>query len=636
MPANTQVYVELPSIKRSLFALRGVKFLDEPKIDEKKIVDDTVAGIAKSFDLSPDDARNVAFSLDSMGLAMRGLEEGKKPEALALIEFSSSGAAKALLASKRFASAGAFGASGQAYTLQRRDPLSTEPPPVEAALGELRSDPANKLVWFSKRNLLAIGHEAMLKDLAAILDDGKDSLASSEQYKQAAKDFESGAELVAFIDSVLFKKLGDASTRKLVDGYLKDAGPIVTSLKFVDSGLMLHIHGLLGGTLTANSKDSPWASPSKLKLPEKLPKDTVAYLAFSTKTSLKGAEMRERALGAFTEIDPDKAATTKQGVAEFEKQLGLELSTVFDAMGDEAILGLTVDSAYKPSILSPPSPTKDLAIVFAQHVRDSAAAKKIVGVAKSKVGELLKELYSIKDIGDGFDAEPVALRDKFPLVQVRLVGDTLLVLAGARPLNDKALQSLEGKGALKDDAGHALALRALTAPSTLFWMDTGRIGQAALDLVPGVRSSFNKGPVPVEAVLLTGERRITTALGFAMTRSGDRWRYDAELLNGMGLAALASAATAASGAMMGTALDLPTTPAALPTPTGDLDSIPACKAYFEKFEACVIKKVPAASRTAMRKSMETMRTTWGSLPADSATVVCGTALQSLKTNPSCR
>ena len=72
-------------------------------------------------------------------------------------------------------------------------------------------------------------------------------------------------------------------------------------------------------------------------------------------------------------------------------------------------------------------------------------------------------------------------------------------------------------------------------------------------------------------------------------------------------------------------------------PAGDKIGVPECDEYIEKYEACILDKVPEAQRAMYKPSLETMRKSWKDAAAtpqgkSALATGCKTALDQAKTS----
>ncbi len=273
-------------------------------------------------------------SLDSSAFAARDTNGATK--AAVLIAFSSGDGADKLLHSLRFSDAGPFLSGGEKYTLERR-PFSEVSPNagmVEQGLSEMKTQHGkdqSDLVWFPKKKLLVFGDDAIVTDIATVLDGGADSLEKNEAYKTAKRTFESGSDVAFFFDTHDLDDVRSPSDRKLLEGYLKNRDPVTGAIKIVKAGVMMDMHVTLsGGSLPPDDMIAP---APKLALPRKLPADTIAYMALSTKTKMTGAAVRGTLLQMVADNDPSAAKDIRTGLDAMETSLGFKFDDIVDSHG---------------------------------------------------------------------------------------------------------------------------------------------------------------------------------------------------------------------------------------------------------------------------------------------------------------
>jgi hypothetical protein len=533
VPKTTSLYVEVPSIKKSLISFATVKPLDSSRVDEKRMMDDTIDAFASSFDLSPDEAKTVVGGLDAAAFAARDTNSSGK--AAGIIAFSSTGAADKLLHAKRFSDKGAFGTGGTRYTLDRK-PFSAKAGITEMALNEMSfTGGKDRLVWFPKSKLLVFGDEEMVTDVDQVLSNSQESLEKSESYGKAKKTFESGSDVAFFYDTHDLDDTKGAASKKALDQYLRNRDPITGAIKIVKAGIMMDMHATLAGTGMPPDDLVPHAS--KLAFPRRLPADTVAYMAMSTKTKMPGSAVRATLIQRVEDSDPATAKDLKDGLDAIEKQMGFKLDDVIDMTGDEAALAIIVDPAFK---IDPDNGMTDelgnIGMVYALAVKDDAKAKMILGKIKKQLETPgLEDTLKVRSLGgDDFEVDPET-HASFPVpnLTVRYDGHQIMAVVAAGSLTTRALDALQhGKGTLGGDQAHELAMGALPQDANFYmWIDTGRITSIMLDGASHVKHGGMSSTIPVDAIRLKGPDRVTSAMAMRANVKNGVWTIDLDSLN---------------------------------------------------------------------------------------------------------
>jgi hypothetical protein len=570
----------------------------------------------------------------------------KRPDGAMLFGFSSASAVEKLLASKRFTAQGSLGKGGKKYELKRKDvphERAKDLPFAEKAFVDLSvSGTRDTLVWFEKDKLLVVGDEAVILDIAGVLEDGKDSLKKNKDYQEAAGRFESGASMVMYVDSVLLKSLDSPEQKKLVDKYFKNAGPFAGSVKLTTAGMLMNVKGTLSGD--GMPKDAAYTPAATIKLPQKLPAETVAYIAFSSKTNLSAKEAEDMLTSRIGDADPNLSDNVKEGLGKLEETLGFGLKTVYEAMGDQGVIAVIPEKGYQ---FGPGTNPKDaiahLAIAYIQEIKDKGSAEKIVTNVKQKLFEgLLKEAFKLTPDGAGFSAEPADAKEGMPSVQVRFIDDHLFIAAGASAIVGRAAAAFkEGKDPLGDDGAHKSAIGALPGDAHAYlWVDTGRIMDQILKATPEIEQEVSKRGFSVSSIRMTGNDRVTSALSIGFKVKDGVWEYRIDSLNLLAAAPIGAFLDMARPRShdFGDTADLGGSTGS--APAGGLIGVAECDEYLRKMSDC-IPKMPASVQPAMKESIEKTRETWAksvSYPAGKASLAqaCKAMVESVAKMPYCK
>jgi hypothetical protein len=641
VPHDAAIYVEIPSLKRSLLSLAGVKVVDPGRVDDKTTAADLAASVADAFDISKTDAQALAFSLDAAAFAARDVKT--KGAAAMVFAVGSRKPVETLLKSSRFAPEGSFGKSGKAYKLTAAtSKVGATATPLDRTLRGLSTAKGDKLVYFADNELLVFGDEAMVKSIADVVESGADSLEKNPTYVLAKAQFDNGADVVSFADeSVIQQSASSGEMQKLVKSYFADGGPMDGAVKFVPAGMLVNAHLTLSGD--ALPQDKTITDSVKLSYPRTLPGETVAYVAGSTKTGMKGSDAKAQLVQSLTKTAPGQAKQLTDTMTTFEKEAGFTIEQLFDMVGDEAAFALLLDKEFKYGPNSPMTQAalKDAGALFVMQVDDEGVAKQVLAKLRDKAKDpSFAKLASMRPDGDGFYLDPSAdaagsVGGAIPSMHVRYAKKALAIVVAQKGLMDRTFAALDGgSGTLKDDGAHEAAMSALRPKARAYlWVDLGRIVSLAYAANPEDRNDAKMLGVPVDAVMLSGPDRVTAGADFDYHAKDNVWTVDIETLNLWGFSLLAgvdalSAAAHGDATAANTTPTLGSSPLAKPgasplsspstttTSAGSLSSIgvPACDAYLQRLHSC--GQTPAV-RQSYQHTAESLHTSWSKLPSAS-------------------
>jgi hypothetical protein len=518
VPSNVEMFIEVPSIAAALESVVDMDIVDASKVDDKKLVDDLRRALQEAFGIDDKDAQHVVDNIES--LAFAGREIGASNQAAAIISFSSGDGLEKLFNSPRFSRDGSV-AGGERLSLKPVD-VQQEWSWARRALSFAsvrQGGDSVCMIWFADANILAMGQKDLVEDIGAVISDGKDSLANSEKYGQA--NFDSAASVIGFVDAKLLQTFDSKNEDKIVKGFFTNIAPLSGSVKTSSAGLLISMHGEMKGSLIGT--DDIIAAPASLDLYDKLPAETVAYVAISTRQSDDG-----KALAKWI-IDKVKAINQKDGdrfdklLGEMKDDVGLGLDDYFDAVGDQMVFafaakeGLDIESADTSDYVD------DIGYAFLAKVGVKEDADKLVAVLEK-------------------------LSKRFVTLDFKVTNNHILIAGGGLASRfAKALES--GESTLGDDAAHKAAMSVFSnRPRVLAWIDSGRAGKAALewaedkkDLRTDITSIEKETGVSVDALKLEGDKRITSAVALSLDGDGDTWRYSIESLNAPAFGMLSAA-----------------------------------------------------------------------------------------------
>jgi hypothetical protein len=652
VPKDTTMYAEVPSLTKALVSFVGVDWIDDKELDAEAKKDEMAEAFASSFDIDKGDAEDVMKSVSSVGVAFREEKEHDKKGAF-MISFSSAGAAEKLFASKRFKEEDDL-AGGKGYKLLKREVDEDKAEKMSSAekffnelgdrkkeKGEDKEDKEDKkdksvCVWFESAKVFSCGDEDFVEEVGKVISGDKESLAKANETFAQAK-WPAGSTMLVYVDPESFDK--DAK-KEFFDG----TGPVLVSARFADAGAMLTAQAELKGKKLP--EENLFDAPGKLTLTEKVPASTVAYLEVSTKTSLEGKELRKKLFkfaGAFGEKDAEDA---EKGLDEMKENLGFDLDTVFDALGDEMIIAVTATD--KVTVEQAKKKDKDalgeLGLVFIAHLRDKDKGEKILKSLKDVAEDKGKSMVDVSKKDDGYLFEVKGM-DGMPSLMAAIKDDKYLYVAvGNKKRLDEFDAAFGGENTLKDDKAHAKAMKAFDAkPQAMFWFDAGRAATVALkddDIKEMVKKGMKEAGIKLEAFVLEGDDRMTMASAISWTVKDGAWTVQSDSLNAFAFAGFGAFAARSKYE-----------PSEDHSDKSDGDSggggggdvpvigVANCDAYFAKMNKCANKMGGAGGesmKSAMKQAADGMKQA-ASNPAARSSLdsSCKQMLDALAQNPAC-
>lgn len=660
-PKDTETYVEIPSTTKALINAIGMDVFNEKELDADKSKGDIIEAFSSSFDLKKDEAEDLLTGVEAAAVASRRIERkdddfGPSKEGVTLIKMSKAKVVEPLLASKRFEKVGAL-AGGVQYTISRKEVDSDKSEKLsvfESAFNEMgdikkkkskgdddeedEDDSKKKkkqkngkvLVWFEDEALFAAGEESVVEDVGKIIKDGKESLKDNDAFKKAK--WESGSSVLFFMNP----EYADKSDKK---DLFNEVGPILGSVKFHDGGLVMNGHVELKGKKVPKSDDL-MAEETSYKLYEKLPADTIAYLAFSAKFKGDGKAV-QKALIKAAESDSDSTGKSlEEALDELDKNVGFKLDTLIDAVGDEGVLAIASDNKVDVSALMKSSGRQgkvEAAKEAAEHmgfiaifdVEDKDKAEKLVKGLKDTIEEKGKEAVEVKKKDGGFTVEAgEQLQDFFSGQLSVTVEDEkhILVVIGSKKRVESAKSVFKGDGdSLKSDKGHKNALSAVGDKGQAFlYVDAGRIAKKLLEDADDMKKSFKKKGFSLDAIVLEGDSRMVVAANARLKFKDELLTIDVSTLNApvLGVASFIGLLTAAPEPRRGDG-DSEELPKRVDPPGGGSSSggpaptgIGDCDTYISRMYKCADKMGSGADQ--IRKTMMETAETFKSSAANPA------------------
>jgi hypothetical protein len=545
VPKDCEFLIEVPSARQLVSDLHDVRFLDTTLRDDKKVFDDSADALSKAFDISTADALTLLAATETFGISGRKL--ATDPEFVIALGMKLASPVETLLKSARFVSAGTLGKGGKRYTLTSKEVSGTGAAAKALGSAQFRAGGKETLVWFPDSRLFVMGTEQLVADLAQVVESGAQAITENPSYQAAAKDFESGARVTAFLDPVVFSTIAEPKVKELVDGYFKPAGPLTGSLQVKPAGFVTSLTGRFSGAKLPRA--TAYEGPQALDLAQRLPQETFAYLAFSTHTKLTGAETEKQLFDQLSAVEPAGRAQIEQGLRQMEALLGVTAVKLVDGIGGQSVLGLSATAGTTLDTLGlGAQAAAHFNLTWVVELKDEAEFKKLAAQLKAKLLPSFREVVVVSE-GDGFSVTargvplPVSMRVKF-------LDKHLFVTAGSNALCDRAEAAFsKGERTLKDDAAHKSALGALPSKQhLLLWIDSGRIADTLVKDAR-VHAQLNESGLSIDKVTLTGDERVTSALAMSGEVKDDVWTYRLDTLNMQALAPLGVGGSALAGGM---------------------------------------------------------------------------------------
>lgn len=519
VPKDVHLFLEVPSISGAIDGFAAMDILDSEKLKGSDVGDRIRKQVERTFNLEKADATAHMSSIESMAFAAR--RSTLIPETVTLLAFSERAGVEALLKTDRFDKDGNLG-GGTQYSVKRERVDVAELnafPRHRRALALLEFGDAGALggsdvlVWHAEAKILAFGSKELVEDVGGVLVDGDTPLADSDKWDAA--EFADGASAIAFADSDLFGDVDGTTLEPLARGYFQDVAPSTASVQFVEAGTLISIDAELEGKATRSQTVT--TTPATLDLYEKLPRETVAYIAFSTNREENAEDFEKRVLAQVESLGPLAAEQFRQTTEHMEEDLGVAYEDVLEVLGDQAVLAVARDGDI-----------------------GSGATDAAQWGERGGISLLLR-------VADEERAEAVAAKlqkNARPGTIVQLEDEYLLVAAGG--LRERFIESLhQGKDTLAEDDAHQAALETMEGnPDVVVWVDTSRLREVVLD-IPGVGRDVSALAddlgFDTDAVRHTGDQRITSRLALRIEPKDEHWGVHVQALNLVpGLMALGS------------------------------------------------------------------------------------------------
>lgn len=573
-PRDTRYYVEIPNLTKLMLSLSQVDCIDPAELDLDEQREGVADAFADSFDLRTAEADDLLESIQSIAYASRAWTAGGRDqfdyrgeESVFMVKLSSAEAMEPLLASKRFHKDGKIAQAPRFYVTRKPTPtdssksevahnlwvdlfdnvgLGDDAPPTAPDHEDETPDQhakrverervnqqrirryADSYVWFEDEALLVVGDDQMIEEIAKVIRGDRESLATgNEAFRNIS--WTGGSTILEFVDI-------ERLDRDIKRSFFTDEPRVTTVAQLDDVGLVTRTRATVSGKKVEHW-DRVVPEAVALRLYEKLPAETFAYVAGSTKLDMDGKAFLRTLRAAVGHADPEVEKDLDRTLIEMEDKLGFGVDTIVDATGDQFILAAVgQDNAMDAMVGEEKEETmRSLGFVGIFQVDDEAAASKVMKNLRDfaeRESERQGDKLSFKRIDTGFQltvSEDARSDWLVEVITLEIVDDKYMVVtAGAKKRIGVIKEAFEGDGELlRDDDAHDAALDELDAKSQLLvWVDTGRLIRTYLKTDAESRSNLKKKGVPVNALVVEGEDRITSGFSIRASEQGEGLSYE--------------------------------------------------------------------------------------------------------------
>jgi hypothetical protein len=377
--------------------------------------------------------------------------------------------------------------------------------------------------------------------------------------------------------------------------------------RFDERGSHLALGDRLGGSAVPDR--IAFAPADELLIPGRLPRETIAYLALSTKSGLSGAEAERLLISRVGAADPSAAPALLAELEVLREQQGLSIAAAHDALGREAAIAVLAAPAATLSPASGDLLSRSVALAYVQQLSGSDLAARAVASVRERVrASDLGAASDVKTTAAGFSTSPRGDAPAgMPSIRVEVVGDHLIAALGAPALVERVFAAqMRGEATLASDEAHGRAIASLPkAGHARAWLDTARITAALGAKAPEAQASA------------AGPTRSTTALSAELGLEGG-WTYRVDVHDAFALVPVLRALSEGFGAAQ--------PPVALVQPGAPV-GVAECDDYLARLAAC-ISDLPPHQRVAMLEESNRARDAWRAAAVTSRTSVasmCKTA-----------
>ncbi len=410
--------VDVPAMLRGLHDTTTGEPLDD------SLIDAGVAALAAGAKLPPSEAIRAFRSLQSASLMVMSVRD--KGFGACLRVDDAEPIDQLLRIVGRPADTVARG--GQRFGLVK--PRTSEPIPDAPAV-----------LWYRGSRVLATGDAAFLDAVTDVVAGRRPALTSKANMMAARRSTSARLRLVGDVAAALPESL------PIRDALFADGDPLLITASW-EPAASLVIEQRLSGTAIVGAPPAP----ATLDLAGRLPAQTVAWIAYSTRSDQPADERFQDLIAALSAFDPKAKSLS----AVLPLTLGLSGGELFGALGDQGVVGvmLAPDAAEQ---IAKKRPKEAAAAVLVQELANEAAAKKLEPLLDAAQKNLAPK-FRVTRTARGLSADPLQPKDEVVSLAVRFVGKRVVVAVGAKKLVDQALAAVEkGKDTLGAKAPTAAA-----------------------------------------------------------------------------------------------------------------------------------------------------------------------------------
>ncbi len=524
MPGDTELLFEITSMRGAVGNLSTVRGLDSKKL---ALLDDTANALSASFGVTKAKTSALMLAASSLGVGMRKLASA--PEGGVVLTFSTATPVNAFLNSKRFTYYGLVSTNGRKYKIAAAAPDVGTSNATTKILSDLKlDDPRTLLVWFETSKVLFVGSAGFANDVARALSLDAPSLELNAKFKSAQHDWLGKPDAVAYLDPA--QLTADPQLTAAYAGAFKKAEPASASFTLVPAGLLTHLVARFDAKDTPADAKPPAVPALALTITDRLPSETFAYVAATTKTGLSGVELRRAMLTQIQQSDPAVAARVTAELVHAEAELHISFDQLLGSIGDQGALALLAPTDYRIELASPYQAAARFAVVYIQELRDEAAGRSLFAQLKTQF-EQGHGPALIHEDADGYSATPTDNALGVGM-QLRFSKGCLYLAGGNSALVERSMRAFaSGESTLATEPAHHAARAALPSSAQVFaWVDLGRI----VDTVqqnPLFSPRLHDLGLDHDLFRWTGSDRLTTALALSGELHSGVYTYRVDVLN---------------------------------------------------------------------------------------------------------
>ena len=524
MPGDTELLFEITSMRGAVGNLSTVRGLDSKKL---ALLDDTANALSASFGVTKAKTSALMLAASSLGVGMRKLASA--PEGGVVLTFSTATPVNAFLNSKRFTYYGLVSTNGRKYKIAAAAPDVGTSNATTKILSDLKlDDPRTLLVWFETSKLLFVGSAGFANDVARALSLDAPSLELNAKFKSAQHDWLGKPDAVAYLDPA--QLTADPQLTAAYAGAFKKAEPASASFTLVPAGLLTHLVARFDAKDTPADAKPPAVPALALTITDRLPSETFAYVAATTKTGLSGAELRRAMLTQIQQGDPAVAARVTAELAHAEAELHVSFDQLLGSIGDQGALALLAPPDYSIELAGPYQAAARFAVVYVQALQDEAPGRALFAQLKTQF-EQGHGPALIHEEADGYSATPTDNALDVSM-QLRFSKGYLYLSAGNSALVERSLRAFSSaESTLATEPAHRAARAALpSSAQAVAWVDLGRIVNT-VQQNPLLSPRLHDLGLDHDVFRWTGPDRLTTALALRGDLHNGTYTYRVDVLN---------------------------------------------------------------------------------------------------------